>query len=74
MCKLIATSQGEPGMKESEPMVLVVDDDHSVRKAIRRLIKSVGMKVETFETAKDFCHARGMKDQAALCSISECRV
>jgi len=54
MCKLIATSQGELGMKESEPMVLVVDDDHSVRKSIRRLIKSVGIKVETFETAKDF--------------------
>lgn len=41
-------------MKESEPMVFVVDDDNSVRKALERLIKSVGMKVETFETAKEF--------------------
>jgi len=41
-------------MKESEPMVFVVDDDSSVRKALERLIKSVGMKVQTFETAKDF--------------------
>lgn len=41
-------------MKESEPMVFVVDDDSSVRKALARLIKSVGMKVETFEAAKEF--------------------
>ena len=41
-------------MKESEPMVFVVDDDSSVRKALERLIRSVGMKVEIFETAKDF--------------------
>jgi FixJ family two-component response regulator len=41
-------------MKESEPIAFVVDDDDSVRKALQRLIKSVGMKVETFETAKDF--------------------
>ncbi|MHC4570797.1 MAG: response regulator transcription factor [Planctomycetota bacterium] len=41
-------------MKESEPMVFVVDDDNSVRKALERLIRSVGMKVETFETAKEF--------------------
>jgi len=41
-------------MKESEPMVFVVDDDNSVRKALERLIRSVGMKVDTFETAKDF--------------------
>ena len=41
-------------MKESEPMVFVVDDDESVRKALKRLIKSVGMNVETFATAQDF--------------------
>ena len=41
-------------MKESEPVVFVVDDDESVRKAMKRLIKSVGMNVETFATARDF--------------------
>ena len=41
-------------MKESEPVVFVVDDDESVRKALKRLIKSVGMNVETFATARDF--------------------
>ena len=43
-------------MKESDPMVFVVDDDDSVRKALGRLIKSVGMKVETIETAKEFAN------------------
>ena len=41
-------------MIESEPVVFVVDDDESVRKALKRLIKSVGMNVETFATARDF--------------------
>ena len=41
-------------MNESGPMVFVVDDDESVRKALNRLIKSVGMNVETFATAQDF--------------------
>jgi len=41
-------------MKESEPMVFVVDDDESLRKALKRLIKSVGLSVETFATAQEF--------------------
>jgi FixJ family two-component response regulator len=35
-------------------MVFVVDDDASVRKALERLIKSVHIEVETYETADDF--------------------
>src|SRR4029077_10620319 len=34
--------------------VLVVDDDSSVREAIKSHIKSVGLRVETFETAQQF--------------------
>ena len=41
-------------MKESEPMVFIVDDDESVRKALKRLITSVGMNVEIFATAREF--------------------
>ena len=41
-------------MNKLEPMVFVVDDDTSVRKALERLIKSVRMEVETYETADDF--------------------
>ena len=41
-------------MRGSEPVVFVVDDDESVRKALKRLVQSVGMNVETFATAQDF--------------------
>ena len=41
-------------MKHADSVVFVVDDDSSVHKAIMRLMKSVGLSVETFETAQDF--------------------
>ncbi len=41
-------------MKEADSVVFVVDDDSSVREAIKSLIKSVGLRVETFETAQQF--------------------
>jgi len=41
-------------MTESESIVFIVDDDESVRKALARLIKSVGLKVETFSSATEF--------------------
>jgi FixJ family two-component response regulator len=36
------------------PTVFVVDDDPSMREAISRLIKSVGLNSETFSSAKEF--------------------
>jgi FixJ family two-component response regulator len=41
-------------VKEADSIVFVVDDDSSVREAIKSLIKSVGLSVETFETAQQF--------------------
>jgi FixJ family two-component response regulator len=41
-------------VNETEPMVFVVDDDDSVRKALTRLIQSVGIKVECFASAEAF--------------------
>ena len=41
-------------MKEAEPKVFVIDDDESVRKALIRLISSVGLNVETFSNATEF--------------------
>ena len=34
--------------------IFVVDDDESVRRALKRLMKSVGLKVATFASAKEF--------------------
>jgi len=44
-------------MSAEIPIVFVVDDDRSVRDALRRLITSVGMNVEVFPTAQAFLSA-----------------
>ncbi len=45
-------------MTEPVPAVFVVDEDPSVRRAIKRLVESVGLQVELFESAQDFLQAR----------------
>ncbi len=59
-------------MTESEALVFVVDDDNSVRKALARLIRSVGLNVETFASAREFL-ARGPHDGSA-CLILDVRM
>lgn len=41
-------------MNTQVPMVYVVDDDASVRRAMERLIKSVGLGIRTFASAREF--------------------
>jgi FixJ family two-component response regulator len=41
-------------MKDADAIVFVVDDDSSVREAIKSLISLVGLHVETFATAQEF--------------------
>jgi two-component system, LuxR family, response regulator FixJ len=41
-------------MKEKLPTIFVVDDDDAVRTALRLLIKSLGLPVETFASAQEF--------------------
>jgi FixJ family two-component response regulator len=41
-------------MMEAEPMVFIVDDDASVRKSLERLVRSVGLRGETFASAPEF--------------------
>jgi FixJ family two-component response regulator len=41
-------------MTDSESLVFVVDDDDSIRKALARLMRSVGLNVETFGSADEF--------------------
>jgi FixJ family two-component response regulator len=45
-------------------VVMIVDDDDSVRRAARRLIKSYGYAVDTFPSADDFL-ASGRLDETA---------
>jgi FixJ family two-component response regulator len=41
-------------MTELTPVVFVIDDDPSVRSAIKRLLECVGLQVETFGSAEEF--------------------
>ena len=41
-------------MPELDAIVLVVDDDVSVREALGSLIRSAGLRVETFASAQEF--------------------
>jgi FixJ family two-component response regulator len=43
-----------PQMAADVPIILVVDDDASVRKSLSRLLTSVGYRVETFSGATEF--------------------
>jgi RNA polymerase sigma factor (sigma-70 family) len=38
----------------SEPVVFIVDDDASVRKSLERLVRSVGLRGETFASPSEF--------------------
>jgi RNA polymerase sigma factor (sigma-70 family) len=41
-------------MNSAAPVVFIIDDDAGVRAAMQRLLKSVGLKAETFAAAQDF--------------------
>lgn len=45
-------------MKESSPIVYVVDDEPSVCLSLRRLLRSVGLEARTFGSALEFLHSK----------------
>jgi len=53
-----AVSRPDEAGASAGSVVFVVDDDPSIRDALRRLITSVGFKVEMFPNARAFLDAR----------------
>ncbi len=53
-------------------MVFVVDDDPSVRRAIKRLVESVGLRAELFGSAQEFL--RSERPDAASCLVLDIRL
>jgi FixJ family two-component response regulator len=47
-------------------VIMIVDDDASIRRAARRLVKSHGLAVETFASAEDFLASGQLKQTACL--------
>ncbi len=56
-----------------QPIVVVVDDDASVRRALQRLLRSVGCAVETYGTASDFL-ARPAASPVPSCLVLDVRL
>jgi FixJ family two-component response regulator len=52
--------------KEERPTVFVVDDDSSMRDALKNLFRSVGLDVETFAAAQDFLSRERSKGPGCL--------
>jgi FixJ family two-component response regulator len=48
------------------PMVVIIDDDDSVREATKSLLRSIDYRVRTFASAEDFLKSDGAKDVACL--------
>jgi FixJ family two-component response regulator len=60
-------------MKEiAEPMVCIIDDDRQVRDGLHSLIRSVGLRVETFASAQEFLDAK--RPDVPACLILDVRM
>lgn len=59
-------------MSSEPPIVFVVDDDVSMREALRNLLRSVAFQVKTFDTAQQFL-AQGRTD-APSCLVLDVRL
>ena len=59
-------------MSDAEAIVFVIDDDESIREALKSLIRSVGLSVETFASAQDFLQRE--RSDVAACLILDVRM
>jgi FixJ family two-component response regulator len=48
------SKKGDGALPEKSFTVFLIDDDHSVRKALKRLLRANGYQVKTFESAEEF--------------------
>lgn len=59
-------------MIEPEPIVFIVDDDPSVRRSTERLVRSAGLKVQTFTSAREFL--KDVKFEGPACLVLDVRM
>ena len=53
-------------MTHDPSIVMIVDDDDSIRRAVRRLMKSFGFAVETFASAEEFLDSDRLEKTSCL--------
>jgi two-component system, LuxR family, response regulator FixJ len=54
------------GMVAESIKISIVDDDESMRKAIKTLVELVGIRVESFSSAEEFLSSNSLQDSACL--------
>jgi FixJ family two-component response regulator len=59
-------------MTEEHPVVFLVDDDPSVRDALKSLLRSVGLEVKAFGSAQEFLRAK--RPDAPACLVLDVRL
>jgi len=59
-------------MTETEALVFVIDDDAAMREALQSLIRSVGLGVATFSSAREFLNAQ--RPDAPACLVLDVRL
>jgi FixJ family two-component response regulator len=59
-------------MKESDPIVFVIDDDQLIRDGIQSLIRSIGLRAQTFASAPEFMLTK--RPDAPACLILDVRM
>ena len=59
-------------MTDEQPIVFIVDDDASVRDAVADLLRSVGLRAESFKSAEEFLQAK--RPDAPGCIVLDVRL
>jgi FixJ family two-component response regulator len=59
-------------MNDTRPIVFVVDDDPAVSVSMKRLIRSLGLEVQTFSSAQDFLRTK--RPDAPGCLVLDVRL
>ena len=59
-------------MTEAKPIVFVVDDDLSIRRSTERLIRSIGLEVQTFTSAREFL--KNPRPEGPACLVLDVRL
>jgi FixJ family two-component response regulator len=59
-------------MKDTTPVVFIVDDDASVRRSLERLIQSVGLTAKSYASAQEFLQS-GQKEETG-CLVLDVRM
>ena len=55
-----------PAVSEKQSLIAIVDDDQSVREAIKGLMRSIGLAAEAFPSGEDFLQSPDLNRAACL--------